>query len=183
MAKQTNQTKYSVQNILNLIFDDVTNTIDSTGGAIADVWDSVNHWLKTSLATLLAGEDLVNNVFGIITKPFIGSSYTLTTFISAATVTANIKASQGNLYSFQAVNNNAAARYIQFFDTATTPAGSATAKLSFYIPANSQKEITKTMLGDNGDNFVNGIAYGFSTAATIYTAATNTDHFITGKFL
>lgn len=62
MAKNSEEHKYSTQEILNLIYDPIARTIDAGSNALADVWDSVNHFLKVQEQFQPAFEDNTNSV-------------------------------------------------------------------------------------------------------------------------
>ena len=95
---------------------------------------------------------------------------------NGANVTKNVKATAGRLYGIQGDNNNAAARFLQLHDTATTPAGNAVPKLTFRVAATGSVEIGADFLTRNGILFTTGIAYAWSTTRDTYTAATAADH-------
>ena len=128
--------------------------------------------------------DQVNGVAATQVMPLSVSTYcaSLFTYMAAAVTTSNVKATAGNLFSFTFVNNNAAARYIQFHNTATTPAGSAVPLLMFMAPANTTISIGREWFSAAGVNFTTGIAWAASTAAGIYTAATAADHFVNCQY-
>lgn len=90
---------------------------------------------------------------------------------AGANATLNVKASAGTLISFSCYNTNAAARFIQIWDSATT-AGSGTLKISKLVPANSETVIGADYLSAAGLACSSGIAFGYSTTRDTYTAAT-----------
>jgi hypothetical protein len=93
-----------------------------------------------------------------------------------ATITKNAKATAGVVTALIGDNGNAAVRYLQLHDTATTPSAAAVPAMSFRVPATSAIFIGEDILSENGWKFVNGCAYAWSTTAGTYTAATVTDH-------
>ena len=97
-----------------------------------------------------------------------------------ATVTKNAKTTQGIVSAARVANRNAGVRWLQLFNTATTPAGGATPALSIPIEptgATGYMFIGEWFFGAQGFcPGTIGIAYGWSTTAATYTAATNTEH-------
>src|ERR1700760_524356 len=77
------------------------------------------------------------------------------------------------LLSLQAVNRNAAARYVQVFKGATA---TGTPLVSFFIPAAGSVLIGDTIFTLGGLDVSSTFTVAFSTANTPYTAATATDH-------
>ena len=94
-----------------------------------------------------------------------------------AAVTQNVKSTSANIYGIYATNANAAVRYIQIHNTATTPAGGAVPVMSFAIPAlGGDKVIDHAFLVGAGVNLATGAAMAVSTTAGTYTAATAAEH-------
>lgn len=92
-----------------------------------------------------------------------------------ANATLNVKASAGKVLSLSCYNVNAAARFLQLHNTATTPAGSAVPIFSFLVPPLGQIVIGTDFFSNAGCSFSTGIAFGFSTARDIYTAGSAGD--------
>lgn len=95
-----------------------------------------------------------------------------------ATVTKNVKAEPGwRVKACVLENRNAAKRFLQLHDTATTPGAAAVPVLSIPVAASSVLLVDAALLGALGLKFpANGIAYAWSTTAGTYTAATAADH-------
>ncbi len=92
--------------------------------------------LPVTQQTLGAGEDLTNNVLGVILRPVTSSSYSPYNYKDKGTVTkAFIKASAGSVFSLRVTNTNAAVRYFQLHNKATAPVAADTASRYFLIPA------------------------------------------------
>lgn len=89
--------------------------------------------------------------------------------------TQNVKASAGTVVGFSAINTTGSARYVQFHNTATTPAGGATARQKFLVPANSQIVLFTEGFSANGTNYDTGIAVANSSTAATYTAGSAGD--------
>ena len=144
---------------------------------------------KTTLATLIAGEDLTNNVLGTLPKPVNGSQYAPSTYQQFASVTkANIKATAGNVFFFRITNANAAVRYFQLHNKASAPAGGDTAQLSFLVPAGTATAPGIFELGINelapSEYFSTGIGWAVSTTASTFTdSATAADHNSTVRYV
>lgn len=131
--------------------------------------------VRTTLGTLLGGEDQTNNVIAVVDKPIAGNTYTGTKTQNNAFTTLNLKATPGNVLGFRVINTTASARYFQLHNTATTPAGGATAQEKFLIPAGGQLVVGRADLPVGGLFFSVGIAYAVSTVASTYTAGTSGD--------
>lgn len=122
------------------------------------------------------GADVTNGVQPMAQKKIAASTYAPTLFQNlAANVTLNVKASAGNVFSLTCYNGNAAARYIQLHNTATTPAGSAVPVFSFVVPPASQIIIGTDFFTNEGAHFSAGIAFAFSIGLTAYVAGIETD--------
>ena len=136
---------------------------------------------KVYLASLGAGEDLTNNVLGVVQKQIIASTYSPSIDTSFGTVvTHNSKATAGLIMSFDVTSINAAVRYFQFYNSTGS---TATVLFSFPIPAGTSTAPARLTLGDtffgnNGYCMSTGITWGISTTVATYTAATNTDHVV-----
>ena len=128
--------------------------------------------------------DQTNAVAAMVIKPLSVSTYSPTLFTNfGANTTLNIKATPGNVFSFYVTNTNAAVRYFQLHNTATTPAGGAVPLRTYTIPALTGVLIIGTdVLTTAGVNFSTGIAYATSTTAGTYTAATAGDHYVEVNF-
>lgn len=154
-----------------------------TDGQRGDAQLDVNANVKVTQATLLAGEDIPNNVLGVLSKPIASSSYSPSRYTELTQVTkANIKASTGNVVSIFCSNINAAVRYFQIHNKATAPVATDVPAYSFPIAAGSSTVPTILKLGtefftDAGVNFSAGIGWAISTTyATFTDSATNTEH-------
>lgn len=136
-----------------------------------------------------AYEDNANGVAAVQHKPTITPTYSGTSFQAVLNdVDISAKATPGNLLSIRATNINAAVRYLQVHNKATAPSGGDTAAISIPIPAGTAAAPGAVMLGNdffgnNGLYLSTGIAIGISTAATTFTAATTTDHVVTGMYV
>ena len=81
-----------------------------------------------------------------------------------------VKASAGKVYGFHMINANAAARYLQLYNKATTPAnGTDTPVAVFRIPATGSLDVR---IQDVGQQFDTGIGVGCTTDAAGATDAT-----------
>lgn len=128
------------------------------------------------ITTLLGIYDSTNVLLPTAGKKLAVATYSPTLFQNlGADVTKNVKASAGNVFSIICYNANAAARYLQLHNTATTPASSAVPILSFLVPPSGQIGIGSDIFTNEGINFATGIAFAFSTARNIYTAGSAGD--------
>lgn len=116
-------------------------------------------------------EDNTNAVAAVAVKPLAVATYSWSFFQNlGANATLNVKASAGNVLSLYCHNLNAAPRYIQIHNTATTPGGGAVPAYSFLVPANSVLILGNDFFGPQGTNLATGIAFAFSTTEATYTA-------------
>lgn len=145
-----------------------------TNGQRGDMQLDVNANLKTREQYQPGYEDNTNANAAIIEKLLAGvSTYSPTLFTNfGANATLNVKGTAGNVYAIHCQNTNAAIRYIQIHNTATTPGGGAVPLLSFAIPGTSSITITHDLLVAGGVYFSTGIAFAFSTTLATYTAGT-----------
>ena len=150
-----------------------------TEGQFGNLQSDANGNIQVNFNTLISGEDQTRNVLGVIAKQPTDTTYLPTTTQNLSFTTTNIKAQQGVFLGFRVINTTASVRYLQIHNTATTPAGGATAHESFLIPANSQVIISKDDLS-GGRNCSNGIAIANSTAASTYTAGSAGDLLVEG---
>lgn len=125
---------------------------EGTGEEIRDLLTSIDSALQVSLTL----------------SPSVFSDF-------GANVTANVKASQANLYSVICYNANILPRYLQLHNTATTPSPAAVPKYTFLVPPGGQIGIGVDIFTDKGVNFPAGIAFAFSTTRNTYSAAAAAD--------
>ncbi len=166
-----------MQNTMPWAKYDATPTARTTGQG-GPLQADVNGSLQVNNYTLLAGEDQSNGVLAVQNKPSAAATYAPSKgalFGSAATL--NIKASPGNVFAFTATNTNAAVRYLQLHNTASTPAASAVPVYTFMIPIGGMVVVGNDFFTNAGAYFSTGIAVALSTAAGIYTAATAAEHY------
>jgi len=157
-------------------------------GNTQDIATDANGNLSVTLGTLLAGEDVANNIQGVAFKPVASASYAPNVFNNASTATAfSAKASPGGLLSVRATNANAAVRYLQIHNKASAPVAADVALDFIAIPAGTAAIPAALLLDSSFFASMTwcsvGVALAISTTATTYTAATNTDHTITARFI
>lgn len=152
-------------------------------GQRADLQTDVSGNLKVTNATLSAGEDLTNNIQGVVHKPVAASTYAPSLYTAITQVTkANIKNSAGNVFSIAITNTNAAVRYFQLHNKASAPAATEVPIYSFPVPAGSATVPGVLMVGvdfftEAGYYFSTGIGWAISTTYGTFTdSATNTEH-------
>lgn len=123
-----------------------------------------------------AAEDNTNGVIAQALKPLATSTYSWSRFVDfGSNVTANVKASAGNVKSLYCHNSSGSNAYIQLHNTATTPSSSAVPAFTFLVPAGGAVFVDGAFFGESGYNFATGIAFAFSTTEGTYTAATAGD--------
>lgn len=122
-------------------------------------------------------EDNTNALIATLMQLVNVGDYSPSVYVNTGTAaTENISATQANLYSFYGKNTNAATRYLQFHNTAGTPAGAAVPVLSFVVPAGEVLSIGEEFFKQAGIHFDTGLAMAWSTTEWTYTAATAADH-------
>lgn len=141
--------------------------------------------VPVDLASLIAGEDLTNNVMGTDHRPISGGSYSPSLYAPITQVTKNIiKSTSGNAFSVYITNDNATVRYFQMHNLTAAPAGAAVPYLSQKIPAGTANNpgvllLSSTFFTEGGLYFSNGIAWSVSTTFGTFTdSATSTEHVI-----
>ena len=123
-----------------------------------------------------AAEDNTNGVFAGASKPLATSTYSWSRAVDySSNVTASVKASAGCIKSVYCHNTNASARYIQIHNTSTTPSNGNVPLFSFLVPSGGATLIGDDFFGEQGYYCSNGIAFGFSTTETTYTAGSAGD--------
>lgn len=173
---------------------DAANTTGTTGSIsgklrglvtiLANVWDSVSGFFKVSLSTKIAGEDLTNDVQVMVQKPINAAAYAPSAYVMPGTpvAAANIKSTPGSVQSFMATNANAAVRYLQIHNKASTPSASEVPIRSFPIPAGTANNPGQILIDRHYLSSLifctAGVSFAFSTTYLTYTAATPADHFL-----
>lgn len=154
-----------------------------TDGQVVVYQVDVNGNMKNVEQRQPTAEDNARSLLAVANKPLSDGSYTLLPFVNlGANVTLNIKAASAHLYSVYAETTNASKRYLQFFNTTTTPAGGAVPVLSFLIPAGSSCDYGTSHFGTGGQYFSTGLAYAVSTTPLTYTAATASEQVVKAKY-
>ena len=176
----------SVGNPVKVGADYNSTPITLTNGQVGTLQVDANGYLKVREQYQAGSEDNTNLVSTTVERLLSGvSTYSPTIFTNyGANLTLNVKAAAGNVYSIHAQNINAALRYVQIHNTATTPAGGAVPLVSFPIPVTGLINIDHDMLPAGGVYCSTGIAFAISTTLATYTAsATANEHntFITYK--
>jgi hypothetical protein len=105
------------------------------------------------------------------------TSGTTFTQILATASSGFLKAAAGNLYMFQVTNFGTAKKYFHLFDQVAAPNNGATPARVFPVAAGDNSQdgfllIGQSDIGGEGIIFSTGIAWGISTTATTFTAAT-----------
>ncbi|BBD69543.1 hypothetical protein NIES4072_31240 [Nostoc commune NIES-4072] len=99
---------------------------------------------------------------------------------------ANLKTSAGSFYAFTCTNANASIRYFQIFNKASVPTTNDVPITYFPVYGNNGfLLIGQDILGGAGIDstiLTNGVAWGISTTAATYTAATASEHSVTVRY-
>ena len=123
-------------------------------------------WQATQPVSIATAPALVASSATIGDVALVGRTsggLTLHSRLSTGTDSTNVKASAGQVFWGFVTNTNASARYIKFYNSASTPTlGSGTPVARFMIPPNSSGlQIT----AEQGLTFSTGIGYTLSTGA------------------
>lgn len=169
----------------------IANGADVAEGATTDapVADNTTVASATAASGIGLWKRLVNLGIAILAKtPALGTQAALSTDVLTtlnprfsvftnigANVTLNVKASAGNVFAVCCNNANAATRYLQLHNTATTPAGAAVPVYSFPVFSGGSTILGTDFFGTAGVNLSTGIAFAFSTTRDTYTAGSAGD--------
>ena len=130
------------------------------------------------LVNQLSFEDPTNGIARIQEKKVLAATnVALTSSSLYGDVDVLAKNSAGNVYSVTACNLNAAIRYLQIHNRTTAPSNPNVPAISIPMVQNEKIVLGEDFFGTTGVYFDTGIAWGFSTTAATFTAATTTDHF------
>jgi hypothetical protein len=88
---------------------------------------------------------------------------------------ATLKASAGAVYKVYCYNKNAATRFFQIHNKATTPVNTDVPVESFPVAANSALIIDSTFWGASGRTCSTGVSWAFSTTEATLTLGTAAD--------
>ena len=183
----------STDGLLKMLGSSVYNTSPpspSNGQSVPFQADSHGN-LWVNLATLASGADTVNGTQATTPKVPIAATYAPTTYQSAVTgsqvVSANIKASAGELMSVWASNADASTRYLWITNAASGPANalaSSDPSVKDIIPlfTNTSIDLSSAFFTAAGMYCSTGISFGFSTSATSYTAGTASEHILDANY-
>jgi hypothetical protein len=160
---------------------------NATPGTLADgdqgpLQVDANGNLKVAEQFAPSFEDNSLGVAKIAVAPIASGVYSPTLAANFSTATAvNLKGSPGNVFSAVVTNANAAARYFQIHNKASTPVTNDVPVLSIPIPAGTAAAPSILKLGAetfsmSGVNLATGVSWAISTAVGTYQAATNGDH-------
>jgi hypothetical protein len=155
--------------------------ISQLNSVVANSSTAANQATEISyLSTIASSYDTTNGVQKIVTANPLVSTYSALVDVAFGTaVTHTSKASAALLKALNVSSINTAVRYFQFFNSASSTAG--TPVFSFPIPAANANNpsiliLDTTFFGLNGSYFSTGLTWGISTTQATYTGATSTDH-------
>lgn len=135
-----------------------------------------NGYLRVREQYMPGAEDNTNNVYATVVKKLAVSTHSPSLFQNlGANATLNVKATPGNVFAVKCHNINAAARYIQLFNTATTPSAGNVPTWVALVPTAVEVTFGEEFFSNAGINFSTGIAFAFSTTEATYTAGTASD--------
>ena len=92
-----------------------------------------------------------------------------------ANATLNVQAVASKVYSISCHNTNSSTRYFQLHDTATVPSAGNAPRFVIQVPPGATSLIGTDFFTNDGTIFYNGVAFGFSTTETTYTAGSAGD--------
>jgi hypothetical protein len=149
-----------------------------TDGLAAELQANTRGDLSVAETYAPQAEDNTYQVIATSRRFIAAGAYSPTKLVAdfGATVTKNAKASAGVVTAIIGDNANAAVRYLQIHNTATTPSAGAVPLISFRVATMTSILIGEDVLSENGLYCSTGIAYAWSTTAGTYTAATAADH-------
>jgi len=137
------------------------------------------------MGTAIYGEDSTLGLLAVMQKPVASSTYSPSIDNQMTQVTKrNSKASLGNVLSSFVSNTNAAVRYFQIHNKASTPAGGDVPVISMPIPAGSATVPGVLLLLNNfytpaGYHLSTGVSWAISTTyATFTDSATASEHIV-----
>lgn len=167
----------------NMVFDGSTWNRQKAGitSVAANIGGMINvlpmgRYNGTSAPSLSTGDGSILQMDNTGNLKIVSSGSNTLFKNAGANTTLNVKASSGTVFSVSCRNINAAARYIQLWNTSTT-AGTGTLLFEYMIPTNTTVNTGTDFFTEAGTVFSSGIAFGFSTTSGTYTAGTATDHF------
>lgn len=136
-----------------IVEDTVGSAVDTDDGAVAAAQGNI---------ALVVGLPYVWNGSGWVR----GGATTHSKSSAATTNATSVKGSPGVLYNLVVMNENAAARFIKFYDKASAPTvGTDTPALRFAIPGATTGGGFSVNFGPQGLAFAAGIAYALVTGA------------------
>lgn len=139
---------------------------------------------NTTFAATQSGAWNINNISGTVSLPTGASisnrqipAFALSAINLGAANAGVLKASAGAVYSLKVTNKNAAVRYFQIVNKATTPTNADALLIVdvVAIPANATVIIDSTYFGAMGLLCSTGVAWAFSSTDTTVTLATASD--------
>lgn len=149
-----------------------------TNGQRTNLQTNVNGAVDMNEVNVAQAEDNSNGVFAVSDKPLATNTYSPSRAVDfGSNVTLNVKSTAGNVIAVMVRNLNAAERFFQLHNTATTPGGGAVPLVSIPVPGNGLIILGSDFFAKGGVFFSTGIAYGFSTTQGTYTAGTAADQF------
>jgi hypothetical protein len=126
-------------------------------------------------------EDNQSGIIAVSQRKIALPTYCPATFTSlGAATTANVKTGGAVLYSITAANRNAAARYLQIFNSTSS---TATVLYQWIVPGTSgQIIIGEEFFTPEGWFLSAGLTWGVSTTAGSYVAATASETDVAGSY-
>lgn len=159
------------------------------GGAVSDTVDVSGAVAQAVELVAVSGGTLTSLVSssGVQVTPGAGE---VASFFDAigADVDISVKGSAGYLLSVVVTNTNAAVRFLQLHNKASAPTNPDVPVMSIKIPIGAGSSVPPLLLdrgffGEGGRFCSTGIAIGISTTEATFTAATVTDHDISGSYV
>jgi hypothetical protein len=166
--------------LLNVTLSAIVSLLTDMDAAIGDPGDAAATTDTGNFSLISLLKRLLVKTGGAGTAP--------TDYTSVGNVNGLIKSAAGAIYAIEAVNLNAATRYLQIYDQNIAPAGipgppTGTPLRIYPVYGNSGFLLIDTsQFGPTGLELTTAISWAMSTTATTYTAATGTDTIVAIRY-
>jgi len=165
--------------------------VTRSDGETSDLVTDINENLKIVEQQAPQYENNTDGVASVAHKPVVSSTYSPTAFSNfGAANNANVKATNAQIFSIEAQNENAAIRYLQIFNLAAAPTDdSSTPIFSWAIPAGTANnpgicERGRDFFGQGGYYLSTGLSWGISVDPDVFdnTGVTAGEHQVNGTY-
>lgn len=136
---------------------------------------------STPFSQFVALVDSTNTQYGSANPFPVSLPAPTTSYRAIGSLAGNVKSSAGVLWSVACTNLNAATRYLQIFNNASTPSGTPLETYPVYGNVGFLV-LDSLFFGNSGLSLSTGITLGFSTTATTYTAGSAGDCIVIARY-